>query len=180
MTFAEQRNTLVSALSEALHVPVLLSDQVQPEVEFPFIVYSVTAPYISSGERGDYEWEQIQDNGEDFIIDHRREQATATYSFTACSINRWADSDQTEYIFGDDEAVELAQRAMSYLQEGGYNDLSNRGLVVVSIANVGNRSTLVIDEAARRYGFDVTIRYTKEDTRRDNTIERVTIIRRES
>lgn len=48
MTFLEVRNTLVSSLAAALGLPVLLSDQVQPEAEVPFIVYSVTAPYSTS------------------------------------------------------------------------------------------------------------------------------------
>mgnify|MGYP000758729051 CR=1 FL=1 len=54
MTFLEVRNTLVSSLAAALGLPVLLSDQVQPEAEVPFIVYSVTAPYASTGELGDH------------------------------------------------------------------------------------------------------------------------------
>ena len=39
MTFLEVRNTLVSSLAAALGIPVLLSDQVQPEAEVPFIVW---------------------------------------------------------------------------------------------------------------------------------------------
>ena len=61
MTFLEVRNTLVSSLAVALGIPVLLSDQVQPEAEVPFIVYSITAPYASTGELGDHTQTVIED-----------------------------------------------------------------------------------------------------------------------
>ena len=90
MTFLEVRNTLVSSLAVALGIPVLLSDQVQPEAEVPFIVYSITAPYASTGELGDHTQTVIEDeDGTEALIDNRREQPSATFSFTACSENRW-------------------------------------------------------------------------------------------
>ena len=74
MTFLEVRNTLVSSLAAALGIPVLLSDQVQPEAEVPFIVYSVTAPYASTGELGDHTQTVIEDeDGTEALIDNRRE-----------------------------------------------------------------------------------------------------------
>ena len=75
MTFLEVRNTLVSSLAAALGLPVLLSDQVQPEAEVPFIVYSVTAPYASTGELGDHTQTVIEnEDGTEALIDNRREQ----------------------------------------------------------------------------------------------------------
>ena len=73
MTFLEVRNTLVSSLAAALGLPVLLSDQVQPEAEVPFIVYSVTAPYASTGELGDHTQTVIEnEDGTEALIDNRR------------------------------------------------------------------------------------------------------------
>lgn len=171
MTFLEVRNTLVSSLAAALGLPVLLSDQVQPEAEVPFIVYSVTAPYASTGELGDHTQTVIEnEDGTEALIDNRREQPSATFSFTACSENRW---DGEEYVYGDDEAQSITEKAIGYLLQGGYNDLSNKGIVVAEVTNVGNRTTLVIDEAARQYGFDVRVRYTKDDQRRDDILQNV-------
>ena len=167
MTFLEVRNTLVSSLAVALGIPVLLSDQVQPEAEVPFIVYSITAPYASTGELGDHTQTVIEDeDGTEALIDNRREQPSATFSFTACSENRW---DGEEYIYGDDEAQSITEKAIGYLLQGGYNE----GIVVAEVTNVGNRTTLIIDEAARRYGFDVRVRYTKDDQRRDDILQSV-------
>ena len=174
MTFLEVRNTLVSSLAAALGLPVLLSDQVQPEAEVPFIVYSVTAPYASTGELGDHTQTVIEnEDGTEALIDNRREQPSATFSFTACSENRW---DGEEYVYGDDEAQSITEKAIGYLLQGGYNDLSNKGIVVAEVTNVGNRTTLVIDEAARRYGFDVRVRYTEDDERRDDILQNVVTI----
>ena len=77
------------------------------------------------------------------------------------------------YIYGDDEAEEIVEKAVGYLLHVGYNDLSNLGIVVCEVMNVGNRSTLIIDEEARRYGFDVRIRYTKADERTDAVVDTV-------
>lgn len=171
MTFVEIRNTLVSRLAAALGIPVLLADQVQPETALPCVVYSVTSPYSPNGELGDHSQAPVE-GSETAVIDTRREQPSATFSFTACSENRWAPDGLT-YIYGDDEAEEIVEKAVGYLLHVGYNDLSNLGIVVCEVMNVGNRSTLIIDEEARRYGFDIRIRYTKADKRTDAVVDTV-------
>jgi hypothetical protein len=171
MTFLEVRNTLVSSLAVALGIPVLLSDQVQPEAEVPFIVYSITAPYASTGELGDHTQTVIEDeDGTEALIDNRREQPSATFSFTACSENRW---DGEEYIYGDDEAQSITEKAIGYLLQGGYNDLSKGHRRRGGYERREPNNPLIIDEAARRYGFDVRVRYTKDDQRRDDILQSV-------
>ena len=68
MNFRELRNRLISSLWDYIGCPVILSNQVQPEAEPPFCIYTVTVPYIpdakkhpSGGEEDprpneDYEW----------------------------------------------------------------------------------------------------------------------------
>lgn len=46
MNFRELRNRLISSLWDYIGCPVILSNQVQPEAEPPFCIYTVTAPYI--------------------------------------------------------------------------------------------------------------------------------------
>ena len=55
MNFRELRNRLISSLWDYIGCPVILSNQVQPEAEPPFCIYTVTAPYIPDGGMGDYE-----------------------------------------------------------------------------------------------------------------------------
>ena len=52
MNFRELRNRLISSLWDYIGCPVILSNQVQPEAEPPFCIYTVTAPYISDGGMG--------------------------------------------------------------------------------------------------------------------------------
>ena len=87
MNFRELRNRLISSLWDYLGCPVILSNQVQPEAEPPFCIYTVTAPYIPDGGMGDYE---ISDVAEGVKIS-RMEMPSATFSFTFCSQNRTAE-----------------------------------------------------------------------------------------
>ena len=169
MTFVEMRNAMVKKLWDYLGCPVVLADQVQPEATFPFVIYSVTAPYIPGNTMGDY---RTLPDGEDSTV-VRRVMPTATFSFTCCSMNRMGEGGT--FVSGADEAYELADEAMGWFLHTGYMDVSALGITVVEVGQVQERTTLVIDEAARRFGFDVQIRYTREDTLNVSSIKKVTI-----
>lgn len=168
MTFVALRNLIASALAGALESPVVLSNQAQPEPEYPYMVYTATAPYISNGETGDH----IQRAAGGDVMDIRREQPTATISFTACSQNRETPDG---YIYGDDEAQELCDRAIGWFLHGGREALSHAGAVVVDVLNVGDRSFIEIDEAARQYGFDLVVRYCRADERNTGAVGQVVL-----
>lgn len=165
MTFVEKRNALISALSKAVNVPVLLASQVQPELEPPVIVYTVTADYLPDGGLGDYSW--YDGEGENEFVEERAEQPSATFSFTASSINRTItdESGNTATIYGADEALELATLAQGFFLHTGLDEIRKAGFVVVEVSNAGNRDALELDEMGRRYGFDVRLRYTRTDSR---------------
>ena len=76
MTIITLRNAVVKLLWQYLGVPVILSDQVQPEAEPPFGIYTVTTPYASTGELGEYSKEDAEDGG---LLEHRREMPSATF-----------------------------------------------------------------------------------------------------
>ena len=168
MTFVEMRNAMVKKLWDYLGCPVVLANQVQPEAPFPFVIYSVTTPYIPDNTMGDYR--TLPDREDSDVV--RRVTPTATFSFTCCSMNRGEDG---AFISGADEAYELADEAMGWFLHTGYMDISALGITVVEVGQVQDRTTLVIDEAARRFGFDVQIRYTREDTLNVPSIKKVTI-----
>ena len=46
------------------------------------------------------------------------------------------------------------------------------GVTVIDASTVQERSTLLVDEEARRYGFDVRIRYPHKESRNISTIEK--------
>ncbi len=166
MKFREVRNQIVSRLSRYLGISVYLSNQVNPEQEYPFVIYSTTAPYIPDNGMGVFLQMPLMDGT---ILEVRKEQPTCSFSFTACSVNR-------DGILGDDEALELAEKAQGWFLHTGYSDISGMGITVVDVANVQERSFLQIDEEARRYGFDVMLRYVRTDERVIDVVEHVVTI----
>ena len=169
MNFRELRNRLISSLWDYIGCPVILSNQVQPEAEPPFCIYTVTAPYIPDGGMGDYE---IADVAEGVKIS-RMEMPSATFSFTFCSQNRTAENGSV--VNGEDEAWSVADKAISYFKHAGQDDFLALGVAVVDVGQAQDRTTLLVDEAARRVGFDVQIRYTRIDERETASIEKFKI-----
>ena len=173
MTFVEIRNNLISHLWDYLGCPIVLSNQVQPEEKVPFGIYSVTTSYVSDGGLGDYSMRDIGDG----VEITRMEMPSATISFTFCSQNRTGP--EGEAISGADEAEMLASKAAGYFLHAGYDDFLRLGIAVVEVGQTQDRTVLIVDEAARRVGFDVRIRYTRVDTRKVSVIERTQIIEKE-
>ena len=169
MTFLDVRNIIIKRLSEHLGIPVVLSGQVSPVPDFPFGYYSVVTPYAPTGQQGAYS--ASAGDGGTSIATVRAEQPYATFSFTFCSINR--DDGEGGYIFGEDEAQGYAEQAQGFFLHGAYMELSNLGIVTAEVSNAADRTTLAVDEAASRCGFDVRVRYTRTDCRSDPTVDSV-------
>ena len=150
--------------------PVVLSNQVQPEAEIPFGIYTVTAPYVPDGGLGDITEREVEGGMEVT----RMEMPSATFSFTFCSQDRTGPEGNP--ISGADEAETLVSRAAGYFLHAGYDDFLRLGIAVVEVGQTQDRTVLLVDEAARRVGFDVRIRYTRQDTRLVSTVEETRII----
>lgn len=159
------RNQIIQGLSEYLECPVVLNNQQNPEQDPPYVFYSMT-PFSPENELGDYRTEQ----NENTCMEYRRVEPSCSFSFTVCSVDREAEE---TYILGEDEACFLAVKAVGWFEHVGYDFLSRMGVTVIDVSAVQERSTLLVDEEARRYGFDVRIRYVKEDVREIGTIEQV-------
>ena len=173
MTFTEKSNKLIAALHAAVGRPVVLASQVQPEAEVPFIIYTVTTDYMADGSLGHY----LQGDGEteDSLVVVRAEQPTATFSFTACSIDRTTESGT---VFGADEALDLANRAQGFFLHTGRDAMEAAGFVALDVSNATNRDALELNEMGRRYGFDVRLRYVREDVLEVGTVEKPNIIQK--
>lgn len=164
MKFRGVRNGIAAGLGGYLGIPVCLGDQTGPEPEFPFVVYSATAPYIPENGLGEISY---LPDGFETLTERRREEPLCTFSFTVCGKDRRVGNG---YILGDDEALELAEKAQGWFLHAGYDDISQKGITVVDVSNVQGRSFLQVDEEARRYGFDVTLRYVRTDKRTVGTV----------
>lgn len=66
-------------------------------------------------------------------------------------------------------------KAISYFKHAGQDDFLALGVAVVDVGQAQDRTTLLVDEAARRVGFDVQIRYTRIDERETASIEKIKI-----
>lgn len=168
MSFAALRNNIIKSVSDYIGIPVILSNQVDPEMDCPFILYSVVTHYIPDNTIGHYD--VVVRNGDAKEI--RREDPTSVFSFTACSQNREEDG---MVIYGEDEAISLADKLQGWFMHVGYDVLAASGAVVDSVNNVQSRSFLQVDEEARRWGFDAVIRYVRRDERVIETIEKVNL-----
>ena len=73
-------------------------------------------------------------------------------SFTFCSMNR---NTPGGYIYGEDEALELAEKAHGFFLLSGHNISAENGdIVIQNVGAVANRSELLVTDTVRRYGFD--------------------------
>jgi len=173
MAFIEDvRNVIVKGLTQYMGTPIILSDQIKKETPVPFMIYSVVSPSIPAA--GVVHTRQITEDGNDVEL-VRTEQPTATLSFTACSENRDTPGG---CIYGEDEAIALADKAAGWFRHVGYHLLYLAGIVVVEVQNAAPRSKFVIVEQARRWGFDVTVRYSRADVRNDSAIDTTIITQR--
>lgn len=168
MTPKEARNMVTSHLENYLGLQVYRAGQVAPETKLPCIIYSIISPYIAEPTMGFYDVER--EANEAYL--HRRERAGMSLSFTACSHSR---DENGVYIQGEDEAMEIAEEAQGWFLLSGRSELSLAGIVVEDVNNVQQRNTLMVDEEANRYGFDVLLRYVRDDKMAAGVVEKITV-----
>ena len=100
----------------------------------------------------------------------RSEQVSATMSFTFCSTNRETEDG---YIFGEDEALELAEKANGFFLLNAHNIQTEQGEVVIAnVGSVASRSSFFVEDTIRRYGFDIRFSYVRTDTMPATLVDR--------
>ena len=83
-------------------------------------------------------------------------------SFTFCSMNR--DTEDGGYIYGEDEALALSEKAHGFFLLNGHNIATEYGEVVVNnVGAVANRTSFFVEDSIRRFGFDVRFSYVRVD-----------------
>jgi len=166
VTFVEARNAIIFGLENHLGCPVVLSEQIADVSDFPYSYYSVLASRISDhafGLRG-----VVQETPDGYTL-KRSEPVKASLSFTFCSENRESPDG---YIFGEDEALELAEKAHRYFLLDAHNIITDTGEVVINnVGSVANRSGFLVEDTVRRYGFDVMFSYVRIDEKPTITIQ---------
>ena len=154
MNFVTARNLITSKLESHIGHPVILSDQIADMPDFPYCYYSVLTPRIPSHDRG---LEKINWDGEGYLKT-REEIVEATISFTFCGMNRETNDG---YIFGEDEALELCEKAHGFFLLNAHN--INDAIVIKNVGNAASRSSFLVEDTVRRYGFDIRFSYVRAD-----------------
>jgi hypothetical protein len=132
--------------------------------EFPYCYYSVLAPRIADHYFGLMNVEVIPGG----FLRTRSEQVAATMSFTFCGLNREGENG---YIFGEDEALNLAEKAHGFFLLNAHNISTENGdTIVYNVGSVANRSGFFVEDTIRRYGFDVRFAYVRSDEMPTTTI----------
>ncbi len=170
MTFTEVRNEVVLNLEKHIGCPVVPSEQIAHQSEFPYCYYSVLAPRISDHAFGLHEVVEKPDG----FIAIRSEPVKATMSFTFCSQDHDVDGG---FVYGDDEALSLAEKGNGFFLLNAHCLRTDRGDIVVhQVGAVSNRSGFVVVDTIRRYGFDVQLSYIRTDEMPTETIEKAHFI----
>lgn len=170
MTFEQARNAIAAGLEAHLGCPVVLSGRIAERPDFPYCYYSVLAPRISDHAFG---LRELVEGGAEFKL-VRSEPVFATMSFTFCSENR--DTDDGGYIFGEDEALSLYEKANGYFLLNGHVLATEHGDIVINnVGAVVNRTSFLVEDYVRRYGFDIRISYVRTDEMPTTTVLRPVI-----
>lgn len=167
MTFIQARNAIVCVLEAHIGCPVILSEQIADMPDFPYCYYSVLVPRISDHTFG---LRAVRKAPDGFILS-RSEPVSATMSFTFCSMNRETEDG---YIFGEDEVLNLSEKAHGFFLLNAHNIPTEYGEIVIN--NVGaarSRTGFAVEDTIRRYGFDIRFSYVRTDERPTEIIEKV-------
>lgn len=165
MTFIQLRNAVIDRLKEHISRPVVPSDQIAGLPDFPYCYYSILTARTSGHAFG---LKEVL-NTPDGAVVRRSEPVSASMSFTFCSMNREGGEG---YIFGDDEALELAEKGHGFFLLDGHCISTAAGdIVVYRVGAVTQRNGFVVEETVRRYGFDVRFSYVRSDEMSTELIE---------
>lgn len=157
MTIVQAREAIWERLKEHLGCPVILSDGTSDMPDVPYCYYSVLAPRITNHAFGLIEIEEVPEG----FIRRRSEPVSATMSFTFCSKDRDTPGG---HIFGEDEALTLAEKAHGFFLLNCHNIMTEHGdIVMQNVGSVTSRTGFLVTDTMRRYGFDIRFRYVRID-----------------
>lgn len=164
MTFVQARNAIVAGLEAHLGCQVNLSGQIADQPEYPYCYYSVLTPRAADHAFGLRDAHETPDG----MVLTRTERVAATMSFTLCSMNRETENG---YVYGEDEALELAEKANGFFLLNGHCISTDEGDVVIeNVGSVSPRNGFLVEDTVRRYGFDIKFRYMRTDEMPTTTI----------
>lgn len=138
---------LITQLYQNTGLRIIKANTTAPVPPLPYGVYNVTSPYIKDA---GMENEAYIDNG-DSLTAKREEQYKVTISF-----NIYAKDDET--------TIDLAMQVRQWFLFYGRDFIQSQNNAVVSVGNIENRTTFLVDSYEYKHGFDVQLRLSDEQT----------------
>ena len=134
------------------------ANQVGDLPTLPYGVYNVTSPYIKDTGHGNTIYLNVPEGMQEKLT----EQFKSMLSFNLYGVNT-------------ETTIDLANQVRRWFLFFGEEYLSDNNIVVVSVGNVEDRTTFLVDSYEYKYGFDVQLRMTEEQLKAIDYFDQVVI-----
>lgn len=133
-------------LATDLGLTIIRADQTGPIPALPYVTYKVIGDRKGFGrESSNYL------DSSNALVETRNQTRNTTISFNV-------------YGTSHDNAYEVASQLRKWFEWRGSLFLEEINVAAVSVEEVGNRTTFLIDSYDEKWGFDVIIRYQESDS----------------
>jgi hypothetical protein len=149
---------IIAKINEDTGMQIIKGNTKNTPPAYPYGMYLVTSPYIRGTGKGVVT--QYTDGIETF--EKREEQ----YKFTV-SLSFYGEDNET--------AIDRAMKVHQWFLFLGQAFITEKNLAVVSVGNIGDRTTFIVDDYEYKHGFDVQFRALDEQVRKlTEVIETIT------
>lgn len=138
-------SNIIAKLYQETKIRIVEANQLAPKPPLPHGVYNITSPYID-----DVGMEDVSYTNADSSL---QEKMQGQYKITV-SFNFYASSNF--------ETIDVAKQVRQWFLFFGQEFIQSQNIAVVSIGNIENRTTFLVDSYEYKYGFDVQLRLSEE------------------
>ena len=138
-------NTIISKLYQDTKIRVIQANQTAPMPPLPYGVYNITSPYIDDVGMADVSYIDTGPSLQKKQVDQYKQ--TISFNFFA------VDNETT---------MNLAKQVRQWFLFFGEDYIQSQNIAVVSVGNIENRTTFLVDSYEYKFGFDVQLRLSEE------------------
>ncbi|MCL2188430.1 MAG: hypothetical protein FWC16_00775 [Defluviitaleaceae bacterium] len=159
----QQKNDIVKGLNAHMGIPVVPTDTAGRKPNYPYLSYKIITPQENTRHSlVDVPIPSTNPNFTEDVMVVRKEQQHFTLSVNA-------------YSMDEDESRDKAIDAADWFRHVGYHYLAGKNIIPINVGNITDRTTQIVDDYERRYGFDVRIRAARSVAKRIEGVESYTL-----
>ncbi|MCM3413523.1 phage neck terminator protein [Metabacillus litoralis] len=152
-------NAIIAKIFQDTQIRIVEANQNNaPTLTVPYGIYNITSPFIKGVGTEDVTYQVTETN----LEKKRTEQYKQTVSFTF-------------YGTDNETTIDLANKVRQWFLFFGEEFIQSKNITVVSIGNIQNRTTFLVDSYEYKHGFDVQFRLSEELTKNVDFFDKVTI-----